>query len=179
MKRFLSKDTLLLGLALLALAQVLVFGNRWRNRDEPADSWLHVGDDVSALRFRTPSGRPGSLAGGEPTVLLIFDSQCPHCREVAPAWKDWIGEAPRGLRVVGVSTEPPETAEAFTREQGWGVEVWRVEARTGSPEHALTSRTPWVFVLDGEGRILKEGHGSRLAELTSGVSDFVAEAGVR
>ena len=179
MKRLLSRDTLLLSLALLALAQVLVFGNRWRNRDGPADSWLHAGDDVSALRFRTPSGRSGSLAAGEPTVLLVFDSQCPHCRAVAPAWKAWIGAAPPGLRVVGVSTEAPETAAAFARDQGWGVEVWRVEARTGSPEHALTSRTPWVFVLDGEGRILKEGNGSRLAELTSGVSDLVAEAGVR
>jgi hypothetical protein len=179
MKRLLSRDTLLLGLALLALGQVLLFGNRWRNRDGPADSWLHVGDDVGALQFRTPSGRSVSTAGGGTMVLLIFDSQCAHCLAVAPAWKEWIKTAPPRLRVVGVSTEPPETAEAFAREQGWGVEVWQVEARTGSREHALTSRTPWVFLLDGEGRILKEGHGSRLAELTSGVSDFVAEARVR
>jgi thiol-disulfide isomerase/thioredoxin len=179
MKRLLSRDTLLFGLALLALGQLLVFGHRWRNRDGPADSWLHAGDDVSTLQFRTPSGRSVSTAGGGTMVLLIFDSQCPHCRAVAPAWQAWIEEVPPGLRVVGVSTEPPETAQAFAQEQGWGVEVWQVEARTGSPEHALTSRTPWVFLLDGQGRILKEGHGSRLAELTSGVSDFVAEASVR
>jgi thiol-disulfide isomerase/thioredoxin len=179
MKRLLSRDTLLFGLALLALAQVLVFGNRWRNRDGPTDSWLHAGDDVSAFQFRTSSGRSVSTADGEPTVLLVFDSQCPHCRAVAPAWEAWIRKAPPDLRVVGVSAEPSDAATAFALEQGWGVEVWQVEARTGSPAHALTSRTPWVFLLDGEGRIQKEGHGSRLAELTSGVSDFVAEAGAR
>ncbi len=179
MKRLHSRDTLLFGLALLALAQVLVFGNRWRNRDGPADSWLHAGDDLSALQFRTPSGRAVSTARGEPTVLLVFDSQCAHCLAVAPAWKAWIETAPPGLWVVGVSTEPPEAAGAFAQEQGWGVEVWQVEAPTGGPGHALTSRTPWVFLLDGEGRIQEEGHGSRLEEITSGVSAVVTEAGVR
>ena len=120
-----------------------------------------------------------STALGEPTVLLVFDSQCAHCLAVAPAWKAWIGNGPPGLRVVGVSTEPLETAGAFAQARGWGVEVWQVEAPTGSLGHALTSRTPWVFILDGEGRIQEEGHGSRLAELTSGVSAFVAEAGVQ
>lgn len=30
---------------------------------------------------------------------------------------------------------------------------------------ALISRTPWVFAIDDQGRILDEGHGSRLEEV--------------
>lgn len=179
MKRLLSKDTLLFGLALLALAQVLVFGYRWSSGGEPEEGWLQVGDDVSEIEFRAPSGQPASIAGGEPTVMLIFDSQCSHCRSVSPSWQAWLRKTPPGLRVVGVSTEPLETAEAFVEEQGWGVDVWRVEGAAGSREHALMARTPWVFVLDGEGRILREGQGSRIAELTAGLSGNSAAAGAR
>jgi hypothetical protein len=179
MKRRLSKDTLLFGLALLGMAQVLVFGNKWRSLGEPGGAWLQAGDDVSGLHLRDAAGGPAPVASGERTVLLVFDSQCAHCLTVAPAWRAWIGAAPPGLRVIAVSTEPTEAAEAFVEKQAWGVEdVWRVEGRNGSPEHALTSRTPWVFVLDGEGRILGEGHGSRLAELTEGLSGGQAEGRV-
>ncbi len=37
----------------------------------------------------------------------------------------------------------------------------------GGREHRLTSRTPWVFVLDPGNVILAEGHGSRIKELVS------------
>ncbi len=48
----------------------------------------------------------------------------------------------------------------------WDAEIRTVEAgRLGGWEHALTSRTPWVFVIDEAGVILAEGHGSRIAEL--------------
>ena len=175
MKRITSKDLVIFVLALLAMGQAVVLGVRWRSRaGGSAASWLKAGDDLSGIHPVDGSGRMASFAGGALRVVLVFDSQCGHCRSVAPAWRDWIASLPADVSVVGVSTEAPESARAFVEEHGWGVEVWRVEGSRGSPEHALISRTPWVFVVDGEGRILAEGQGTRLAEVADA---FVGAAG--
>ena len=47
------------------------------------------------------------------------------------------------------------------------------------PAHALTARTPWVFVVDRDGVILSEGHGGRIAELTAGAETGRTEVASR
>lgn len=132
-------------------------------------SWLKLGDDLSPLAPVTPEGRPASLATGDTTVVLVFDPGCGHSLEVGPLWRDWIRAAGSRFSVIGVSSGELREAETFAREQGWEVEIWRVPAPTGSLGHALTVRSPWVFVLDGGGRILAEGIGSRIEDLPLGI----------
>ena len=70
--------------------------------------------------------------------------------------------------MLAVSPETLGPAQAYVERQGWEVEVGVVEpTSSGSLAKALTGRTPWVFITDGNGVIIAEGHGERLEELTS------------
>ena len=113
-------------------------------------------------------GRNTPLLLGKPTVVLVFGSECPHCLEVAPLWRSWIETNGSDWEVLAVSSEPFEAAQAFAEGQEWGLEVGVVEADpTVGSASALTGRAPWVFVANGAGVILAEGHGNRIAELTA------------
>jgi hypothetical protein len=144
------------------LTQVLVLGVRFAHGAGASPTWLEVGDTLFGIPTR---GRSGSevLSGG-PMVLLAFDSHCSPSLAVASAWAAWIRESGLGWHVVAVSSEPLEVAQAFARQQGWDVEVAVVEVGP------LTKRTPWVFVLNAEGVLVAQGHGSRISQLTAGLS---------
>jgi thiol-disulfide isomerase/thioredoxin len=168
MRRFIKRDWILLGLVLLAAIQAVVLSSRPDVGGTQDDPWFTVGDTLSALHPLDSLGRTASFAGGAPTVLLVFHSECGHCQEVAPLWRAWTGTPANDVRVVAVSSEEPATARAYAAEHDWSTEVWTVSAsRLGGPGHTLTSRTPWVFVLDPAGVVLAEGQGSRIAELTA------------
>ncbi len=166
MKRIVPKYGVVIGLAILVVAQMAVLGFRQRSDGALPDSWLQVGDNVAAVRVSDSLGRESPLVTGEPTLLLVFHSECGHCRAVAPLWKAWIEASGSAYHTIAVSSEPLESARAYVAEHEWDAEIRTVEAgRLGGWEHALTSRTPWVFVIDEAGVILAEGHGSRIAEL--------------
>ena len=166
MKRIVPKYGAIIGLAILAVTQMAVLGFRQGSGGVPSGSWLRLGDNVAAVRASDSLGRESPLVTGEPTLLLVFHSECGHCRNVAPIWRDWIEASGPAFRTVAVSSEPLEPAQAFVTEHKWDAEIRTVAAgRLGGWEHALTSRTPWVFVIDEAGVILAEGHGSRIAEL--------------
>ena len=168
MRQFVKRDWVLLGLVLLAVIQAVVLSLRADSGLTAGTPWFTVGDTLADLRPLDSEGRPASLAGGTHTLLLVFHSECGHCREVAPLWRAWTGTSWGDVRVVAVSSEEPAAAQAYAADQDWNAEVWTVAAsRLGGPGHTLTSRTPWVFVLDPAGVILAEGQGARIAELTA------------
>ena len=153
-------------LALLAVAQAAVLGNRVLGGGGPEDE-ITVGDDLSAVSLLRADGSPAGLADGRGTLLLVFDPDCPHSREVAAMWRDWlsVGDPGRG-RVLALSPAAPASANGYAREQRWRVEVVSIAGATdGNGVHALTRRAPWVFALDGDGRVLASGHGRKLAEV--------------
>jgi hypothetical protein len=163
-----AKYGAIIGLALLAAVQLAVLGSRQGSAGAAPGTWLGVGDSVAQIRVLDSTGREFSLATGEPTLLLVFDSQCGHCQTVAPVWRGWIRASGSGLSLIAVSSEPLASAQDFVAEHGWAVEVRTVEAgRLGSRGHALTGRIPWVFAVDGAGVIVAEGHGRRIAELAA------------
>lgn len=132
--------------------------------------WPHAGDFVGGIVAVGAEGEEASLATGDTAVFLVFSPDCAHCRKVAPAWREWTEDSSGERRVVALSTAPRRAAQAYASQQGWQAEVWSVavESQSGQ-EHALTARTPWVFVVDPHGVILAEGHGAHLAELAGGV----------
>jgi hypothetical protein len=70
------------------------------------------------------------------------------------------------LRAIAISSEPIPSANQYALDHGWDAEVWTVAADLlDGIGYTLTRRTPWVFLLDGEGVIVAEGHGSRIAEI--------------
>ena len=168
MKRFISKNRVVLALGLLAVAQLVVLGFRLESRDAPSGSWFQVGDTLSGIRAFDSSGQEASLVGGDPTVVLVFHSECGHCEDVAPLWRAWKTASGPDFRTVAISSEPLKSAKAYAAQHEWDAGVWTVEAgRLGGLEHGLTSRTPWIFVLDETGVILAEGHGRRIVELVA------------
>ena len=157
-------------LAMLALAQLAVLGYRSATA-APTGRWISVVDDLSAIQVTDTRGLQRSLASGEPSLVLVFHSECGHCARVAPEWRDWLDQAGPSRRALALSSESMVSARAYAQEKGWDVPVVTVDAgRLGSPAHALTSRTPWVFALDRDGRVLAEGHGIRLDEIAAALS---------
>jgi len=113
-------------------------------------------------------------------VVLVFHSECGHCEEVAPLWKAWTTASGADFRTVAISSEPLESAKAYVARHEWDAEVWTVVAgRLGGPEHGLTSRTPWVFVLNEAGVIISESHGGSIAEIVAGLGAETREAAGR
>ncbi len=169
MRRLFGNKNVVFGLILLAFLQLLVLGARLKSGAGSSERWPTVGDSLSGLLFRQLRNPRGVQRQSETTLILVFSSRCGHCAEVAPLWADWIRDVGSGWDVLAVSADPLDSAEAYAKEQGWPVEVAGVDASVArGPAHALTARTPWVFVVDRSGVILSEGHGRRIAELTSG-----------
>lgn len=117
-------------------------------------------DDLSDLSLRDSRGALQALGAGPPTLLLVFDPDCVHSRSVATLWSDWLEEnVHSGYQIVAISTDPKATD--YVREQQWPVIVTSAEP----VGHVIAKRTPWVFVVDGQGRVVADGHGRHLAEV--------------
>jgi peroxiredoxin len=156
-------NLLLLGLAVLAIFQLSILA--WGRGLEPElpATYLTVGEGLPLPRTTGSGGDQGALGDGEATVLLVFRSDCVHCQRVAPAWRDWLEASKATVDVLAVTSDPPDQARAFISQYGLDVEVISVgEDDLGGRAHALTTRTPWVFLLDGSGEIVAEGHGGQL-----------------
>ena len=178
MRRFSKTGGVLLLLAVLATGQLLVLALRLTRPEQLPLAWLLAGDTISGLMVKRSEGRNTPLLLGNPTVLLVFGSECPHCLEVAPLWRSWIETNGSDWEVLAFSSESLEAAQAFAEGQKWRVDVGVVEAgSTAGSASALTGRAPWVFVANGAGVILAEGHGSRIAELTAGARTEPVEGG--
>ena len=166
------KDGILTLLGILAVAQIGLLAYRQLDTYEDVRQRLGFGDSVAAVEAQDASGARGSLATGRTTLLMVFHSECVYCERVAPAWEAWLAEQDLGLDVVAVSNESYDVAAAYAHEKGWDVEVRTVPVeRLGDDAHALTSRTPWLFLIGPDGVIEAEGHGEGLAEM----AQFVRE----
>lgn len=136
-----------------------------------------AGTDLSSLTTEDRFGASIPLGALEsPALVMVFHSDCAHCRVIAPEWAEWFDEHPDGIDVIAVSREPLDDARAYADEHGWDVDVRSVRAeRLGSLAHEVTRRTPWIFALDENARILSSGHGGELADL----ADLIARATAR
>ena len=160
-----KKNAVIVGLIVLAIAQLVVFGYRSVNAG-PIGRRVGVGDDVAGLTVVDATGAERALATGATTILLIFHSECGFCATVAPDWRAWLDEHRSEEAVLAVSKEPIAAAAAYVGEHGWNVDVASLEVgMLGGQAHSLISRTPWIFILDADGVVLAEGHGDQLAEL--------------
>ena len=176
MRLLTGKNKVAFWLGVLAFLQLTVFAFRLSTFHHAAALWPQAGD---TLEFTRVAGG-GTHTPARTTVLLVFHSRCAHCFETAPVWADWSTEPHPNFRVLGISSEPPDSAQAYAAEQGWRFEVGPPETWVDRKIAAgLVKRTPWVFVVDDTGVILAEGHGSGIGELIQGMDlPDGAEAGV-
>lgn len=164
------KGAVLALLSVLAVGQVVALERRTVERDTLAPR-ITVGHDVSDLVMRDSDGAKIELGAPDETLLLVFDPDCPYSVRVAESWTFWLARQPSERhRTYAVSSGPLPAAVRYAREMDWNVRVGSV-GQAGR-EHPLTRRTPWVFAVGTDGRVVAEGHGSRLAEVARSIGGF-------
>jgi len=96
---------------LLAGALALVAAAALAQPPAPPPTAPSKGDVVPAFESLSIPGPPRKVdfPEGSKTVLLFFQSGCPHCHKMIPEWNRAYARRPKGLDVVGVilDQEPP------------------------------------------------------------------------
>lgn len=153
-------------LGILAAGQLanLAYGRVNPGSDDPLMSATY---DLSSVSVRLEDGTVSQLSGVAPILLLVFDPECSHSDRIAPSWARWLSDhRSNGIRVLGVSAGPSETAARYARAKGWALELGTLNSRVdGSAGDLVTRRTPWVLAVDQDGRVIAEGHGRSLVEV--------------
>lgn len=157
-----STDLAIPALTLIAVAQVMVL---LYARGGAASTAFAVdpGYDFGQVELLDQDSLVTTLGRGEPTIVLVFHSGCAHCEAVAPAWRAWLQDAPPDLAVLALSRERYASALDYAKRHHWDVAVRTVRVPTiGSQARTLVRLTPWVYALDGDGRVILTGHGTEL-----------------
>lgn len=153
-----------------AIAQLANSAQRLSSLD-PDRGFVKTGHDLSAVSVPLSDGTVAELGDGRRSLLLIFDPDCVHSNGIVPSWSAWLSTLDRdGVRILAVSPGSLSQATGYARKQQWSVEVGSLRGTT-SAGNALGARTPWVFALGKDGRVVEEGHGSRFLEVAQ---QFVA-----
>jgi len=75
----------------------------------PPPPQLAAGDVVTPFPVVADTGETRTIAFGEgesKTLLLVFSSTCPACKETVPVWRKLLASPPAsGVRVVGLQTD--------------------------------------------------------------------------
>lgn len=165
-------DWILVGLSLLVVVQVALFASRRASPDLPAappPAFIVPGDRLGNVTVILAGDRSEPLVGPSAeraTLVMAFHSECAHCATVAPAWQEWLeARATSSLRILGLSREPLEGAQAYARQHGWPLEIASVPDDPTAEGFRLVTRTPWLILLDADGVVRFEGHGDKLDEL--------------
>ena len=142
---------LIVGLAILAIAQLVMLGVRARAIG-PAMAFLTSGDDVSEVSFHLGDATVARLGDGRRTLLLVFDPDCPHTRRVAPAWSEWLSAVDTGgPQILGIAPGPRAPAETYAREMEWDVPVAALVGVDDDTMEMIVGRVPWVIAIDERG----------------------------
>jgi peroxiredoxin len=99
----------LAGLVIALTMQNRSLKTRMAHASGPAPDQFKMGDVISPIVVVDDSGTAKTIKFGEGerrTVLLVFSSHCPACRETLPVWRDMFkAPAASGVRVVGIQTD--------------------------------------------------------------------------
>lgn len=134
-------------LACLALAVLLPERGSHR-RGDPAPALRDASSGIDLERLR-----------GRPVLVEFFASWCPPCVHVAPV----VAEAhARGLAVVGVALEHPETVSALDAFRSRHGIVWPVAVLRDGFDHPLVAdwrvrSIPALFLVGADGSIAASG----------------------
>jgi hypothetical protein len=170
MRRVTITEFSLVALGVLALVQLMAMVLQATPAADSPAFGLQVGETAAGIQAKDSTGARISLANAQLTALLVFRSDCGHCRVAAPIWREWVRGNGQAFRVAAVTTDHFPLANRFPTEHGFEVDVLRVDPMPlGSRAHELTARTPWVFFLDREGVVLAQGHGAKINEIAADV----------
>lgn len=171
-----TKNGLLALLLLMVVAQIAWLASSRGQQREQSTASLSVGETLNQLSGLNADGAAVSVAWSSPreqwTALLAFHSERGFCDLLAEEWREWL-ETPRPVHVIAISGESIIAAGAYAEKHGWNVNVLALDNSPSSNPHlALIHRTPWLFLVDPQGVLRYEGHGSNL----SVIDEMIREA---
>jgi len=109
-----------LHVALVALCLVVVLlgleNQRLRRSLEPPPSGPVIGQSVDSIRWQPLDGEEATLdlaSGERESLLLVFTTDCPACRENQQAWKALHQEIGDAVNVVGISLSELEATRSY------------------------------------------------------------------
>ena len=134
---------------------------------DPAEPWITESHDLADLEVRLEDGTVARLSAVGPTLLLVFDVECSHSQRIAPLWAAWLSRNRTAeTTVLAVTASHLAVAVRYARARQWSVELATVDSTgDGSLGRAVTRRTPWVFAIDHDGRVIAHAHGTRIQEV--------------
>ncbi|MCU0617694.1 MAG: hypothetical protein MUD17_11525 [Gemmatimonadaceae bacterium] len=154
--------------ALLVLLAVQVFTLSGTFRPPATETPERIAQLALVNRDGTPS-RPLALTGGTSyTALLAYDDRCAWCDSIAGVWSAELLRPPANVNVVLLSSSEPQAALEYAVRHQWNARVMHVDT-SGSRhlERYVTSRTPWIYVVDPAGKLVVSQHGALLGEIFS------------
>ena len=159
MKRIVSPLPLAVGLAVIALVALLVYGVSSSGPSRTLDSQLAQGEKPPAPALQLTSlhnGAQKSLADyrGKVVLLNVWASWCGPCREESPLLQRWHERMqPLGGTVLGVDTLDIK-GDALGFIKRYKLTYPQLNDREGSAIKKLgTAQYPESFVVDKQGRI--------------------------
>jgi len=115
--------------------------------------------EISAAQwYNVPGGETTSLAAlrGKVVVVEFWATTCRPCRKSIPRLNELHARyAPRGVVIIGLSSEPPGTVGPFGQRRGMRS---RVGAGSSSGRDYGVSGIPHAFVVGTAGKVTWKGH---------------------
>jgi peroxiredoxin len=123
-----------------------------------------AGDVVESFTVVSDAGESTTVAFGQgetKTILLVFSSTCPACKDTVPTWRELLASPPAGgVRVVGIQTDrldanpaaPVELAASFP------FPVYGYKR----PSHDPLAKVPFIpaaIVVDAKGVVVNAWYG--------------------
>lgn len=154
----------------LLCVQVAIVGHSYfgktRTATQANPTFVDVGDSIRTLHVATNRGIVSlRLADGRYHLLVALKSTCVWCTEILPQIDSALQRVPKHIDVVIITAEDDTTTNNYLNVHG----VHRVTSSLKnsdqrSIERTLTSRTPWAFLIDGNGVVRKSVHASDILE---------------
>lgn len=136
--------------------------------------WVETGSNIGGVQATSLEGSQTSLVTGTPLLLLVFHPDCGHCREVVPLWREWAGRPDHRIRIIAATADSLARGIDYLASFGWRPEVWSFQEDSRElPGPSITGRTPWIYLIDGAGVVLSDGHGRRIEEITREWTDLI------
>jgi len=161
MSRGFARFLLVACLGLTTLCVLLVIQNHaLRARTLPPTAALASGDRLSPLTVLDDSGaaREIRFEGRPRTVLLLFTSDCPACRETLPLWTDLFSTAPPPpTRVVGIQLD--DRRQGSEAGSALPFEVYGYERRASGDPLSRIPGVPALVLVDDRGVVLRSWFG--------------------
>jgi len=112
------------------------------------------------------SEMPKTLEGlrGRVVLLEFWATWCPPCRETIPHLKQLFEKySSRGLQIISVSPEDPETVKPFVKENEMTYTIGLDDNKQTVHAYGIKS-IPMAYLIGRDGKVIWQGHPAQLKE---------------